>query len=1070
MFKNDEYWKLLQNGLRIGYSEQRKYCLSILKSSVQMLNGDVDVPHMTFQIQMKTHCVLHFDKYITVFETIVLGRYMNQVEECLPDLRVLCSSTSRVHPTWMKTLLEAAFQPNIQDGIRKFVGNWLMDLLSPHQNPDRLTQEGGHRLLITLITQTSPKENIITQSLLPWATQGSLSTSSIRSTQDNRTVYCEHGEKLSSFIGGILRRCPDNTLRSLHLRILLTWLHDTSSDGRLFPHAIAYIIDGLVRGAGLQEPIRCLVEGAPFEAAISGIEPYDLELMVKTATRAGLPEVVRDYLIVLCLHIQSLLERTSPGSSMEGFTYTTTLAKYPWLLYPVTTEGPTSLELEDWLLHAAAEARDSQDSVSRDNDSEEQDRMDIDFGPTDVSLSAFINTLVLTNYELLHGNGLNTGCRYLLRLLNHSDPDTVPSNILLQALEAIWSEVERQDYPKQSLMEISNVFFHPTSIKLSGAAPDLAALLASTLAILQQLSDGRIYVFSPLAKALGNAYRKAPEVTRLLPLEDFIVQLANHPPSPKLEFLLDSSIAEKLEQIAPHRTYSFYYGRHQSYGYACIFDVLNRLRDTDYAVGKRIFDRLLEPWANQRMPISIVSKWKKTTQLQTMLLLLETCMSASTPDELSTYLRFLLTILSIEPLPRYRFLLEWIIARIHVQHADRRPDLLTLLSTKDHSNPKYLASVMKLAVMIARLADSPESFALKLMTQLIPLSASPKIIIRHEAQWSFPPLWDHAASQGWTSIMENPAFAALNESIRSHEKYTAPPPGRSLEWLDPVEDHSLATLFQGGYLQMEPSEGEIVRVEDFEEIWAEEEGAGYGEEGEQALPPPRMPLGRRKPQLPSIPTAASEAETQETTTQPPDLPSAAPAATSTPLQTKPHALPLLSLTPSPSTDPLDPSSRPTPLIILASLITNPHNLGGLSRVSEIFGAASLYLRTTDVLTHRDFLAVSVSSHLHIPIHSLAPTPPFMLPFLRERKKEGYTVVGIEQTDASVVLGAPGTKLPRKAVLVLGSEREGIPGWLLSEMDLCVEVRQVGRTRSLNVQTAAGCVLFEWWRVHGVGGG
>lgn len=81
--------------------------------------------------------------------------------------------------------------------------------------------------------------------------------------------------------------------------------------------------------------------------------------------------------------------------------------------------------------------------------------------------------------------------------------------------------------------------------------------------------------------------------------------------------------------------------------------------------------------------------------------------------------------------------------------------------------------------------------------------------------------------------------------------------------------------------------------------------------------------------------------------------------------------------------------------------------------------------------------------------------------------EGYTIVGIEQTDQSVVLGRDaGWRMPRKAVLMLGSEREGIPAGLLGEVDLCVEIRQRGETRSLNVQTAAAVVCFEWdrqWR-------
>lgn len=70
---------------------------------------------------------------------------------------------------------------------------------------------------------------------------------------------------------------------------------------------------------------------------------------------------------------------------------------------------------------------------------------------------------------------------------------------------------------------------------------------------------------------------------------------------------------------------------------------------------------------------------------------------------------------------------------------------------------------------------------------------------------------------------------------------------------------------------------------------------------------------------------------------------------------------------------------------------------------------------------------------------------------------------MEQTDQSKVLGEEGTKLPQKTVLVLGSEKEGVPGPVLAEADICVEVRQVGVTRSLNVQTAAAIALFEYQR-------
>lgn len=151
-------------------------------------------------------------------------------------------------------------------------------------------------------------------------------------------------------------------------------------------------------------------------------------------------------------------------------------------------------------------------------------------------------------------------------------------------------------------------------------------------------------------------------------------------------------------------------------------------------------------------------------------------------------------------------------------------------------------------------------------------------------------------------------------------------------------------------------------------------------------------------------------------------------------------------------------------MVIGSLVDNAINLGGLSRISEVFGASALYVANApSVLKNKDFVAVSVSSYNHLPINTL--TVPDIPSFLTQCKNDGYTIVGVEQTDRSVILGADATKLPVKTVLLMGAEKEGIPALLLGECDLLVEVPQKGVTRSLNVQTAAGVVLFEYARQH-----
>ncbi len=55
--------------------------------------------------------------------------------------------------------------------------------------------------------------------------------------------------------------------------------------------------------------------------------------------------------------------------------------------------------------------------------------------------------------------------------------------------------------------------------------------------------------------------------------------------------------------------------------------------------------------------------------------------------------------------------------------------------------------------------------------------------------------------------------------------------------------------------------------------------------------------------------------------------------------------------------------------------------------------------------------------------------------------------------------------PRKCVLVLGKEKEGMPVELIDELDACVEIPQFGLTRSLNVHVSAALAIFEHARQH-----
>ena len=80
-------------------------------------------------------------------------------------------------------------------------------------------------------------------------------------------------------------------------------------------------------------------------------------------------------------------------------------------------------------------------------------------------------------------------------------------------------------------------------------------------------------------------------------------------------------------------------------------------------------------------------------------------------------------------------------------------------------------------------------------------------------------------------------------------------------------------------------------------------------------------------------------------------------------------------------------------------------------------------------------------------------------YLVSKKKEGYSIVGLEQTFDSVEMSS--FTFPEKTVILLGDERKGIPVDLLEVVDHCIEIPQFGITRSLNVHVTGALAIWEY---------
>ncbi len=80
-------------------------------------------------------------------------------------------------------------------------------------------------------------------------------------------------------------------------------------------------------------------------------------------------------------------------------------------------------------------------------------------------------------------------------------------------------------------------------------------------------------------------------------------------------------------------------------------------------------------------------------------------------------------------------------------------------------------------------------------------------------------------------------------------------------------------------------------------------------------------------------------------------------------------------------------------------------------------------------------------------------------YLQGKKEEGYALLGIEQVTTSVSLES--FKFPKKCVLLLGKEKDGIPTNLLPLLDHVIEIPQFGVIRSLNVHVSGALIMWEY---------
>lgn len=147
-----------------------------------------------------------------------------------------------------------------------------------------------------------------------------------------------------------------------------------------------------------------------------------------------------------------------------------------------------------------------------------------------------------------------------------------------------------------------------------------------------------------------------------------------------------------------------------------------------------------------------------------------------------------------------------------------------------------------------------------------------------------------------------------------------------------------------------------------------------------------------------------------------------------------------------------------PLVIILDSVRSMHNVGAIFRTSDAF------------LIEKVVLCGITPQPPHREIHKAALGATESVDWIYEQdinvaienlKRENFNIVGIEQTSDSQLISDFEIKSDEKYALILGNEVDGISDEALPNVDVFLEIPQLGTKHSLNVSVCGGIVIWEF---------
>lgn len=624
---------------------------------------------------------------------------------------------------------------------------------------------------------------------------------------------------------------------------------------------------------------------------------------------------------------------------------------------------------------------------------------------------------------------------------------------ILEILLEIWDnlvstrlQLNQKDLHKSMIQTI----MHPKILSLAGLSGKLADDLISFCGSVIENSVGRRGLLPTLTKSISHfqihyedEFAESFWLHRILVDGLTMYQLRSN------AFKLEPIIGEIYDETFGGHDSNLYlkvYNVYEAASEVTLMAILGSIKSSGFATGLLNFIIDHQKEYNLFAVIKATDGYEQWIRIKLFTII--TTIIRIIPDEAITdHLETFVGLLATDPSPLVRIYIEWIIA-LRIDCLPGKDEgliqgLRDLIDAKE-MKPTLICCYQRILVLhINQLPLSKQKQAYeKLLRVVIPCATSNKATVRHFSMSLICTIYPQIRSRNieistdLSSIVQNMYDSALtNTTLGAYRN------GDALLW-DISQDFNLVSLSGVIIMRINDHEIEFLTKEQYLTFLTQEQlsylSVPVGENYEE------MWIQNRKRNL---------NKTTLTVNKPAIL-------NKNPLQTKSGAWETV------MDNELDENRgheiQRSDLIVVSSLVDKPPNLGGICRLCDVLGAGTLALHDLAVKKHPEFRNVAVTADYWMPMIEVAIDN--IVQYLRQKKTEGYTLIGLEQTDNSVELNSD-LKFPKKSLILLGKEREGVPGELLAELDFCVEIKQVGVIRSMNIQTATAIIVHAYSSQH-----